>query len=170
MFFHALTDTWKIGKWISCNDNTQTIVWSHKYYIYCFCFNQDYNASYKAESKLRKSPIVETSQNKLCTVQWKQNLNRFHTTRKKWLDWSREDHILGAVRQKIIRFKTHSSFFSVCCTQLFIVRKSNYGEETPKQKTSSKIGWKSGEVRRCNVTLTHWLTLKARPNARRIST
>ena len=81
-----------------------------------------------------------------------------------------EDHILGAVRQKIIGFKTHSSFFSVCCTQLFIVRKSNYGEETPKQKTSSKIGWKSGEVRRCNVTLTHWLTLKARPNARRIST
>ena len=97
MFFHALTDTWKIGKWISCNDNTQTIAWSHKYYIYYFCFNQDYNASYKAESKLRKSPIVETSQNELCTVQLKQNLNRFHTTRKKWLDWSREDHILGKI-------------------------------------------------------------------------
>ena len=50
------------------------------------------------------------------------------------------------------------------------MRKSNYGEETPKQKTSSKIGWKSGEVRRCNVTLTDWLTLKTRPNARHIST
>lgn len=43
-------------------------------------------------------------------------------------------------------------------------------QTTVKKLRNKKLRVKSGEVRRCNVTLTHWLTLKARPNARHIST